>query len=164
MKSLLSISFLLIFVFLSKPYLAQAESITGVSRVIDGDTLQIQGARIRLHGIDAPETKQSCKNEQLEPWPCGQLATNALREKINTKKIRCKSDKTDRYKRRIAICYLGDTNLNQWLVLNGWALAYRKYSRDYIESEDVARSNSSGVWSGEFISPWKWRRGERLKY
>ena len=141
----------------------QTQIIEGRTRVIDGDTLKIEKSRIRLHGIDAPENKQLCKDKKSSHWLCGQAATKALRKKINNRVVECLSEKKDRYKRYIAICSVDGVNLNRWLVLNGWAIAYRKYSKDYIEAEIAAKSIETGIWAGEFILPWEWRRGKRLK-
>ena len=141
----------------------QTVIIEGRTRVIDGDTIKIEKSRIRLHGIDAPENKQLCKDKKLSYWLCGQVATKALRKKINNRVVECLSDKKDRYKRHIAICFVDGVNLNRWLVLNGWAVAYRKHSKDYIEAETAAKSIETGIWTGEFILPWEWRRGKRLK-
>ena len=102
------------------------------------------------------------KDKKLNYWLCGQAATKALRKKINNRVVECLSDKKDRYKRHIAICSVEGVNLNRWLVLNGWAVAYRKYSKDYIQAEAIARGQEVGIWSGDFILPWKWRRGKRL--
>ena len=141
----------------------QTQLVEGRARVIDGDTIKIGKSRIRLHGVDAPESKQRCKDKKLNYWLCGQAATKALRRKINNRVVECFSDKKDKYKRHIAICSVDGTNLNQWLVLNGWAIAYRKYSKDYLEAETAAKSIETGIWAGEFILPWEWRRGKRLK-
>ena len=141
----------------------QTQIVEGRARVIDGDTIKIEKSRIRLHGIDAPESKQRCKDRELSYWLCGQAAIKALRKKINNRVVECFSDKKDRYKRHIAICSVNGMNLNQWLVLNGWAIAYRKYSRDYVEAETAAKSIETGIWAGEFVLPWEWRRGKRLK-
>jgi endonuclease YncB( thermonuclease family) len=155
-------TFLSLFVLVISSSFAQTKTIEGRTRVIDGDTLKIGKSRIRLHGIDAPESKQRCKDKELSHWLCGQAATKALKEKIDGKVVQCLSDKKDRYKRYIAICSVEGINLNQWLVLNGWAVAYRKYSKDYIRAEAIAKSRKAGIWSGDFILPWKWRRGKRL--
>ena len=93
---------------------------------------------------------------------CGQAATKALRKKIDNRVVQCLSDKKDRYKRYIAICFVDGLILNRWLVLNGWAVAYRKYSQDYVKAEAIARDQRVGIWSGDFVLPWKWRRGKRL--
>ena len=90
-------------------------------------------------------------------------SNKGLEKKINNKVVECFSDKKDNYKRHIAICSVDGMNLNQWLVLNGWAIAYRKYSKDYLEAETAAKSIETGIWAGEFILPWEWRRGKRLK-
>ena len=141
----------------------QTHFVEGRAKVIDGDTIKIGKSRIRLHGIDAPESKQRCKDKKSNYWLCGQASTKALKKKINNRVVECFSNKKDRYKRHIAICSVDGMNLNQWLVLSGWAIAYRKYSKDYLEAETAAKSIETGIWAGEFILPWEWRRGKRLK-
>ena len=135
-----------------------AGEISGVPRVTDGDTIKILNKRIRLHGIDAPEKKQICiKN--FKEYSCGQEATNALKKKIDGKLVTCKvQNKLDRYKRYIGVCLLGDVNLNKWMVRNGYAVSYRRYSKDYIEDENYAKKKKTGLWSGNFIYPEKWRK------
>ena len=131
--------------------------ITGMTSVVDGDTIVISGERIRLHGIDSPEARQTCIKDG-KTWNCGRDATAALLARIGGQPVICKGDKRDRYKRLIATCYVGMLNLNAWMVQNGWALAYRKYSLDYIADEEGAMGEQKGIWRGEFIKPWKWRR------
>ncbi len=135
--------------------------ILGPASVIDGDTIEIHGRRIRLHGIDAPESKQTCRTDG-EQWRCGQKASLALADKIGRSPLRCEQSDLDHYGRIVATCYLGDEVLNPWLVANGWALAYRKYSHDYVAEELAARERRKGVWRGEFVVPWDWRLGSRL--
>jgi endonuclease YncB( thermonuclease family) len=130
---------------------------SGMPRVVDGDTLVISGERIRLHGIDSPETKQTCILDGRE-WNCGQEATAALVRRIGTNAVTCKGYTRDRYKRLIAVCFVGSDDLNAWMVSKGWALAYRRYSKDYIDEENVARDNRKGIWRGKFMPPWEWRR------
>jgi endonuclease YncB( thermonuclease family) len=135
-----------------------ADEISGVPIVTDGDTIKILNKRIRFHGIDTPEKKQICIKNAIE-YRCGQEATDALIKKINGKPIACKvQDKLDRYKRYIGVCFLEDIDLNKWMVRNGYAVAYRKYSKDYIEDENYAKKNKIGLWSGKFIHPEKWRK------
>jgi endonuclease YncB( thermonuclease family) len=131
--------------------------VTGTARVVDGDTIHIGKSKIRLHGIDAPESKQTCAAGGKE-WPCGQEATQALVEAISGQPVTCKGGKRDRYKRLLAVCYVGDVNLNAMMVRNGWALAYRRYSTDYVDAEGIAEKAKAGLWRGEFEKPWVWRR------
>ena len=135
--------------------------IIGKPRVIDGDTIEIAGQRIRLHGIDAPESRQTCEAGG-ETWPCGQQASLALADKIGTANVACEDHGMDQYDRTIAVCRLGDLDLNGWLVAEGWAMAYRYYSTAYVHQEDDARAAGRGEWRGRFVPPWDWRRGERL--
>ena len=137
--------------------------ITGLARIIDGDTIDIKGQRIRLHGIDAPENKQMCLDKNGLVYACGKSATKALRDFTTQTIIKCLSESRDRYKRLIAICYGRGTNINTWLVKNGWAVAYAKYSSDYIQQEEQAKQAKRGLWAGSFIMPWQWRRGKHLE-
>ena len=135
-----------------------AGEIAGNPIITDGDTIKIINKRIRLHGIDAPESKQLCKKNSKE-YRCGIIATDALTKKVNKKKVRCRvQDKLDRYKRYIGVCFVKAINLNQWMVRNGYAVAYRRYSKDYIKDEEYAKKNKLGLWSGAFINPEKWRK------
>ena len=129
----------------------------GTARVIDGDTIEVSGQRIRLHGIDAPEHKQMSQRDG-EEWDCGRQATIALHEKIGKKPVRCEERDRDHYGRIVAGCFFRDTDINEWLVLQGWAVAYVRYSRDYMPAEATAKSERRGIWAGEFEKPWEWRR------
>ena len=135
-----------------------AGEISGLPIITDGDTIKIFNKRIRLHGIDTPENKQICiKN--FKKYNCGEEATAALVKKINEEKVICKvQDKLDRYKRYIGVCFVGEINVNKWMVRNGYAVAYRRYSKDYIEDENYARKSKLGLWSGSFTHPEKWRK------
>ena len=144
-------------VLLTLPSVLVAD-ITGKPRVIDGDTIEIADERIRLHGIDAPEAKQTCKDNNGKEWRCGQDATFALLNLVGNHWITCKGDKRDRYKRLIAVCFAGPHNLNAKMVRQGWALAYRRYSMDYVDDERAAKVARKGIWSGEFVPPWEWRK------
>ena len=141
---------------------AHAQTFQGTASVIDGDTLEIHGTRLRLEGIDAPETSQNCYDSNGEAWRCGQAAALALDEFIARRPVRCVAVNQDRYGRYIANCYLDGTDLSAVLVASGLAVAYRKYSTRYIADEDRARASVEGIWNGAFVMPWEWRRGVRL--
>ena len=151
----LNICFIILLILSSK---ILASEISGIPIITDGDTIKIFNTRIRFHGIDAPEKKQLCiKN--LNEYSCGKEATTALVNKIDGKKVLCKvQDRLDRYKRYIGVCFVGKVNLNKWMVRNGYAVAFRRYSKDYIEAENYAKKNKLGLWSGSFIQPEKWRK------
>ncbi len=131
--------------------------IVGIARVIDGDTIEIRGQRIRLHGIDAPESKQFCEKHG-EEYRCGQQASLALADIVGQSVIRCEPNGVDRYKRIIGVCFKGDQDLNRWMVRNGWAVAYRRYSKDYVTDEESASSAGIGIWAGQFQMPADWRK------
>lgn len=140
---------------------SEARTVSGVASVIDGDTLEIHAQRIRLHGIDAPESSQTCTNQDGSRWRCGQKAAFALADHIGTRPIACTGAKTDRYGRLIAVCHLDAEDLNSWLVLNGWAVAYRRYSHDYVPQEDTAKAARAGIWSSSFTLPEDYRHRQR---
>ena len=137
--------------------------ITGKPRIVDGDTIHINQTKIRLHGIDAPETKQECYRVDGTPYRCGEAATDALRVLIGADPVRCEGGAYDRYKRLIAVCFTGGVDLNAKMVRRGWALAYRKYSTAYVAEEADAKANKLGLWRGQFVAPWNWRQGKRLR-
>ena len=136
--------------------------LSGRVRVVDGDTLELGAHRIRLHGVDAPESAQTCRTGATR-WPCGERATRALAERIGGRAVACEKKDQDRYGRIVALCRLGAEDLNAWLVARGWALAYRRYSTDYVDEETAASAARRGIWRGDFVPPWDWRRGERLR-
>jgi len=144
----------------------EIKEISGNAQIIDGDTIKINSKKIRLHGIDAPEFKQMCKKPYLtitfftftKDYPCGKISTQKLQKKINNKVITCKILDIDRYKRLIGECYKRNLNLNSWLVSNGYAVAYRKYSKKYISNEINAKNEKKGLWQGKFEMPWDFRR------
>ena len=132
-------------------------------RIIDADTLEVAGQRVRLQGIDAPEAAQACRQASGHRYRCGDRATAALRARVGAGAVTCTIEGRDRYNRALGICYAADgTDLNGWLVRQGYALAYRRYSPKYIPEENQARAARAGIWAGEFVAPWAWRRGQRL--
>ena len=137
------------------PALALAD-ITGPATVIDGDSLEINGERIRLHGIDAPETRQSCRLDG-KPWRCGEDAMSALAGKIGRQRVTCRELDRDTVL-TVAKCSVAGVDLAEWLVLNGWAAAYHLYSYEYSRAEQRAKSARLGIWASEFEMPWAWRR------
>ena len=140
---------------------AWAQGITGPARVIDGDTIDVAGQRIRLHGIDAPESKQGCRYGMAEV-ECGKKATNALRRLIARRPVVCQERDVDRYGRVVAVCFNAEgQDVGAELVHKGWALAYRRFSLDYVRQEQEAKARKAGLWSMDFIEPWEWRRGTR---
>ena len=132
-------------------------------RVVDADTLEMAGQRVRLQGIDAPEAAQACRQATGQRYRCGDRATEALRARIGAGAVTCTIEGRDRYNRALSTCYTADgTDLNAWLVRHGHALAYRRYSTKYVPEEDQARAAQAGIWAAEFVPPWAWRRGQRL--
>ena len=142
---------------------AASETLTGRVSVIDGDTLEMHWKRIRLHGIDAPESGQQCKDVKGNTYRCGQMATKQMSSYVSGKTVNCEILDKDQYGRLIARCIVNGTDVNELLVKEGWALAYRQYSEDYASAEGQAKRNNSGLWQGKFVEPWNWRRGERLE-
>ena len=146
-----------------------AEEISGVPKIIDGDTVHINNFKFRLEGIDAPEMRQQCQKVFLEisaivgfnlkkDYSCGVISKEKLIDKINNSQIKCVSSGRDRYKRYLATCYKDKINLNKWMVRNGLAVAYKRYSKDYLRDEIYAKENKLGLWKGSFIRPEKWRK------
>lgn len=131
--------------------------------ISDGDTIKFHGERIRLNGIDAFESKQSCRDAEGKGYFCGFHFTLALAGKIGAGAVECRRTGTDQYKRPVAVCYLGDIDLNAWMIENGFALAFRRYSKDYIRQEDAARTAKAGAWQGTFVAPWEWRKQQRKR-
>ena len=134
-----------------------AKTIIGNPNIIDGDTIYINSSKIRLHGIDAPEREQNCIFEQKK-WLCGMQSTIQLKKLINSQIIKCIVNDVDIYKRYVAICYLNKLNINKTMVKNGWAIAYRYYSKDYIDEEFIAKRKKLGIWKGTFEEPYIFRK------
>ena len=162
-KNLAALIVLLALLLSSLAWAADADIVGGPTRVVDGDTLIVAGQRVRLQGVDAPERKQSCRRAG-QRYQCGAAATQALRQQIGRGAVVCTIHGTDRDGRALGVCQdANGTDLNSWLVAQGWALAYRRYSTTYVPQEDQAKAARAGIWAGEFVPPWAWRRGERLE-
>jgi len=126
-------------------------------KVVDGDTIYLNGEKIRFTGIDTPELKQTCIKEGVIN-PCGVTAKIILIEKISDNKVECISEGKDQYKRILAECFVNVESLSSYLVRSGYAFAYRKYSNKFISDENYAKANKIGMWSMKFDYPWDYRK------
>ena len=126
-------------------------------QVIDGDTLKIGEKRFRIFGIDTPEKNQTCTTNNRQ-WACGLVATSELIKLVAGKTVVCKKRDVDRYKRIVAVCLTDNGDVGKAMVASGWALAYRQYSLDYVKDEEKAKSEKLGLWSSQFVEPWRWRK------
>lgn len=135
-------------------------SITGSVRVVDGDTIDVDGRRVRLEGIDAPEASQDCQSATGEPWPCGRRATAELRALIDGGTVECHERGLDKYGRVLAMCLSGGKNINELMVRRGYAWAFVKYSTEFAGAETEARQAKIGVWQGDAQAPWDFRHKE----
>ena len=129
-------------------------------RVVDGDTIHLNGEKIRFTGIDTPELKQTCIKEGVIN-PCGLTAKEILVNKIGDNKVECISGGKDQYKRTLAECFVNNESLSSYLVRSGYAFAYRKYSKKFIPDEDYAKLNKKGMWSMKFVYPWDYRKSKK---
>ena len=127
------------------------------AKVVDGDTIHLNGEKIRFSGIDTPEIKQVCKKNN-EVVKCGIWAKELLIKKIGNNNVKCVNEGVDRYKRILAECFVNNQSLSKYLVREGFAFAYRKYSTKFIEDENYAKKNKKGMWSMTFEYPWDYRR------
>jgi endonuclease YncB( thermonuclease family) len=129
--------------------------------VIDGDTLAAGAERLRIDGIDAPEMHQMCERRGIQ-YACGQAARAAMARIIGNGPVTCDSIRADRYGRDVVRCAAADgRDIAAALVAQGWALAYRQYSMDYVPQEEAARAQGLGLWAGRFDAPWDWRHRQR---
>ena len=126
-------------------------------KITDGDTIKIDGEKIRFSGIDTPELKQTCIKDRVKN-SCGIKAKQILIDKISNNKVNCITEGKDQYKRTLAECFVNSESLSSYLVKSGYAFAYRKYSKKFIKDEDYARMKKIGMWSMKFEYPWEYRK------
>jgi len=136
---------------------ACATEISGTPRIVDGDTVEIGQTKIRLLGIDAPETDQICLNAKGDRRACGIAARDELTRHSNGQIWECTTTERDQYGRSLASCFIEGEDVSKWMVRSGWALSFVKYSHVYDADEIAAREARAGLWSGSFIAPWDWR-------
>ncbi len=141
----------------SKPQ-GHQPSVEGIARIVDGDTIEIAGTRIRLEGIDAPEGDQQCAQRgggggTDRTWRCGQVATEELQRLVGRTPVRCDGRGTDKYGRTLAICFSGATDINAEMVRRGMAWAFVKYSSAYVAEEAEARARGVGIWQAPTTPP-----------
>jgi endonuclease YncB( thermonuclease family) len=135
---------------------AAADSFSGYARAIDGDSLTVGDAEVRLFGIDAPEWTQTCKKGGAS-WACGEAAADQLSKLVTGKKLFCQRIDTDEYGRIVARCQAGSVDVNRTMVASGYATAYRHYSADYVPAEERAKAAKLGIWAGRFEMPSQYR-------
>ena len=126
-------------------------------RIVDGDTIVLNGEKIRFSGIDTPELKQTCLQDDQEIG-CGMSAKMLLVKKIGNNTPECISEGKDAYKRTLAECFVNGESLSKFLVRSGYAFAYRKYSKKFIDDEEFAKANKLGMWAMTFQYPWDFRK------
>mgnify|MGYP006183344579 CR=1 FL=1 len=126
-------------------------------KVVDGDTIHLDGEKIRFTGIDTPELKQICIKNGVKDF-CGVTAKLILINKIGNNKVKCIREGKDQYKRTLAECFVNNESLSSYLVRSGYAFAYRKYSKKFVRDEDYAKTNQIGMWSMKFEYPWDYRK------
>jgi len=134
-----------------------AETISGRAVVIDGDTIDIDGRRIRLEGIDAPETAQTCPRQWVGWWSCGSAATKALARMTDGRRMDCDNRGHDKYGRILGVCAVDGRDINAEMVRAGYAWAFVKYSTIYVEAEAEARALKIGIWQGDAEPAWSYR-------
>lgn len=137
---------------------ASADTIEGRASVIDGDTLDIHGKRIRILDIDALESGQPCIRHDGSEWRCGQQAALALSDWIAQQTVTCATTSRDKYARHLARCSIAGQDLGEWMAANGWAVPYRDCKCEVIRhAADQAKTSQLGIWAGSFMLPWEWR-------
>lgn len=136
----------------------QADALQGQASVIDGDIIDIRGTRIRLFGIDAPESDQTCHDDDGKLYRCGQKAADALAAFIASKPVSCLPQNLDRFGRTVATCFVEQVDIADWLVRSGLALDWPEYSKGkYAAAQKAAEHSGDGMWGGQWVEPWRYR-------
>ncbi|MEY9593037.1 endonuclease YncB(thermonuclease family) [Bradyrhizobium yuanmingense] len=149
---------LVILLLFAATSVALSDDFVGQVSIIDGDTLEIHGSRIRLSGIDATESTQLCRGEDSRQYRCGATAANDLSAFIARRPVTCLPVALDQYGRTVATCSVGGVDLGEWLVRNGFALDGRRYSKGkYIDAQRDAERAGRGIWAGSYVAPWLYR-------
>ena len=138
-----------------------AAVVTGRAKVLDGDTIDIAGTRIRLEGIDAPESAQMCSRKGKGLWPCGEEATEHLKRLTSGRRVVCNDAGEDRYGRMLGWCAVDGLDINAEMVRSGFAWAFVRYSKRYVSAEREARQAEAGIWQGEAEPAWAFRERRR---
>lgn len=143
---------------------ASLETFRGKARAKDGDSLRVGRREVRLWGIDAPEFDQTCEREG-KAWDCGRAARAALASRVDGRVLACEVRDRDAYQRAVCVCRLDDRgSVNEWLVREGWAVEYRRYSGGaFSDAERQARRHERGIWSGRFERPDRYRHRQRSR-
>ena len=147
---------ILIFYFFSSIFFLTNNLFASHVTVVDGDTIKLGDVKIRFSGIDAPEINQTCIASEGKV-ACGKISKDTLIAKVTNNKISCTDEGKDVYGRVLGECFVNGQSLSSYLVREGFAFAYRKYSNKYIQDEEYAKSNKLGMWSMEFEYPWDFR-------
>jgi endonuclease YncB( thermonuclease family) len=148
---------LLLVLGLSDAALGRGEAVSGFARAVDGDTLDVGGVRVRLHGVDAPESAQACTDARGRSYPCGRAAARRLAELVRLRPVTCASRGADDYGRVLGACTAGGRDLAGLLVREGHAWAFTRFSNAYAPEEREARAARRGVFAGENAPPWEYR-------
>jgi endonuclease YncB( thermonuclease family) len=136
---------------------AASSDMSGLARVVDGDTLQVGEQRVRLEGIDAPESAQTCRRSGTGTWACGRAAADVLAALVDGRRVTCRNTGKDKYDRVLGVCSVDGRDINAEMVRSGFAWAFVKYSRSYVAEEAAARAARVGIWQGEAEPAWIFR-------
>jgi endonuclease YncB( thermonuclease family) len=138
-----------------------AKNIFGRATVIDGDTIEIRGERIKIFGIDAFERRQRCRRADGKRYRCGRTASRTLADKIDNRRISCRKKTVAKSRRIYATCWIGAEDIGASMVLAGWAIADTRRTSDYTIHEARAQRRRTGAWQGDFLKPREWRQRQR---